>query len=63
MIIMNCMCIVYPHESKGQLYSLSMSATLMLVFDNDGCQATHHLLITGVLMRIKINVCTVSKTY
>lgn len=61
MIIMHYMCIVYPHESKGQLDSLSMSATLMLVFDNDGCQSTHHLLITGVLMRIKINVCTVSK--
>ncbi len=40
---------------------MNMSAMLMLIMDNPDCQLPHHMMIAGVLMRCKKNVCSVSE--
>uniref|UniRef100_A0A1X7UW71 Uncharacterized protein n=1 Tax=Amphimedon queenslandica TaxID=400682 RepID=A0A1X7UW71_AMPQE len=52
------MSILYSDKLKGRSDLLSMSATLMLVFDNQSCDLRHHMLIMTVFMMIKLNVCT-----
>ncbi len=66
-IIIMCLfslTIVYPTGSSKtashMTSHMSMSATLMLVLDNNLCQLQHHMMIAGTLMRCKKNVCSVS---
>ena len=52
---------MYSDKLKGRSDLLSMSATLMLIFDNQSCDLRHHMLIMTVFMMLKLNVCTVNK--
>ena len=60
MYIMCISLLVYSDKFKGRSDLLSMSATLMLVFDNQSCDLRHHMLLMTVFMMIKLNVCTVN---
>jgi Ca2+/Na+ antiporter len=49
---------VILYNSCAILDPLSISSTLMIVFDNQNCQPKHHLLLMNMLMKLKLNACT-----
>ena len=53
---------VYPSDTmKSNISHMSMSATLMIVLDSEFCTISHHMMITGTLMRCKRDVCSVRR--